>query len=119
MTVTSSARLLSVALLSASVSFIGCSSPKDTAKPAPGDTPREHAVAPPGEGGEPGSLAGEERLTEIKRQEDEFIAQKLLETAKIKIQRSEFQAAMADLEEARRLNPGSRTSARSTTRRVS
>ncbi|MBI2922529.1 MAG: hypothetical protein HYY18_15870 [Planctomycetes bacterium] len=108
MTVTSSARLLSVALLSASVSFIGCSSPKETAKPAPADPPREHAVAPPGEGGEPGSLAGEERLTEIKRQEDEFIAQKLLETAKIKIQRSEFQAAMADLEEARRLNPGSK-----------
>ncbi|MCE9582701.1 MAG: hypothetical protein K8T20_09430 [Planctomycetes bacterium] len=110
MTVSSSSRILSLALLSASACMVGCaSSHSDPDKGASKDAGRQHEVAPPGDangGGGPG-LAGEEQKVDIRRQEDEFIAEKLYETAKTKMSSSEFQAALDDLEQARHLNPGS------------
>ncbi|NUN47479.1 MAG: hypothetical protein HUU15_01450 [Candidatus Brocadiae bacterium] len=111
MTVSSTARILSVALLSASAiitGFCGCSSPKG-ANEGPREAGRQHDVAPPGEenGGGGGGLSDAERNLSVKEQEDAFIAEKLYETAQNKMKQSEFQAALDDLEQARRLNPGS------------
>ncbi|MEK7467439.1 MAG: hypothetical protein AAB074_08500 [Planctomycetota bacterium] len=110
MTVSSSSRILSFALLSASVSVIGCTSgSNEPAKGEPRDAGRQHEVAPPGDenGGGGGGLAGEEGRLGIQRQEDEFIAEKLFETARTKMHANEFQAALDDLEQAHRLNPSS------------
>lgn len=109
MIVSSRTRILSLALLSASVSFVGCSSGNSSGDhAAPKDAGRTHEVAPPGDenGGGGGGLAGEERKLDIQRQEDEFVAKKLYETAKTKMQASEFQAALDDLEKAHKLDPG-------------
>ncbi|KAF0245465.1 MAG: hypothetical protein FD180_1584 [Planctomycetota bacterium] len=110
MTVSSSSRILSFALLSASVSVIGCASgSSEPGNGTPRDAGRQHEVAPPGDenGGGGGGLAGEEGRLGIQRQEDEFIAEKLYETARTKMHANEFQAALDDLEQAARLNPSS------------
>jgi type II secretory pathway component GspD/PulD (secretin) len=108
MTVTSRTRILSLALLTGSAIFTGCSSSTDPARDAHAEN-RDRAVAPPGDegGGGGGGLADNERLLTVQEQEDAFISEKLYETAREKMQRSEFEAALADLEEARKRNPSS------------
>lgn len=108
MTVSSRSRILSLALLSASIGVAGCASGTDESGNRPTrDAGRQHEVAPPGDAGGPGGLAGEEGRLGVQRQEDEFIAEKLYETARTKMHANEFQAALDDLENARRLNPSS------------
>lgn len=107
MTVSSRSRILSFALLSASAGFVGCASGKDeSGNRSAREAGRQHEVAPPGDAGGDGVAAEEGRLA-IQRQEDEFIAEKMYETARTKMHANEFQAALDELEKARKLNPSS------------